>query len=708
MILPVGSISRRRLICWLQSLFVIAASIQLLGVTARAQVMVPVNAHIASVKGKALRHNNQRTYTLARGDELIPGDEIDTRGGGRVVIELSDGSLVVIQPNSHIFIKDYRAATSLRDLFRIVIGQVRVKIKHLAGKPNPYRVNSPTASILVRGTEFGVAVDYSGDTRVVVYEGLVEVESLSDPRRRVLLAPGRGALVRPNEDIRFFTPGPGSEISERGNINNGINNGGTGFADMGADPAVSSGSGIRAQLSNDYERYISSIVEPGQSSPLVRFTAFPESHFDTFDNPAYATEFTSMEGRFWLIPSFSGVQGRDKGFTFPGADSISPLDYGYLAQGDFFIPLERARAVIGGAVSGSKSRLQSLTETRVFTTPPIPPFFPEGIPGVIHAASSTETASITAALMAARRFGDEGRASVGVGVDLVSGHGTLSGVISKTNEVGSKNTEELEAATQVNRLRFQLGMTYEFNGGHKLGLLYRHGLANAEDLDRSLLFNGSPPSSLDSTRQDGRSSEISVRLRGPVTRRLFYGLEGSLLRVGSEEQIRRQLVAESTAHASVTRASAGFGLGFAFRPTTVVSADFSFGLSLFRERNHEDATGNLLEDERKRIRFASAHLGFQTDIWRQSFISVSGLAIKQAHTADLFLYPDIFNQRRTTLGLEEPDGRTRQNTSISFSDFGAGWRFNPNFLAEYIFSVNRDLGPPRHVILLRYTFKYEK
>src|SRR5262245_60158787 len=532
MILPVGLISRRRRIFWLRSLFVFAVLIQLVGGIARAQVTVQVSAKIASVKGRALRYNNQLSYIISRGDELIPGDEIDTRGGGRVVIEMSDGSLVVIRPNSRIVINDYRAATSLRDLFRIVIGQVRVKIKHYGGKPNPYRINSPTASILVRGTEFGVAVEPSGDTRVVVYEGLVEVESLSDPRRRVLLAPGRGALVRPNEDIRFFTPGPGSEISERGNINSGGNND-VRFSDMSATTAVSSGSGIRTQLSNDYERYTNSIVEPGQSPPLVRFTAFPESHFDTFDNPAYATEFTGMEGRFWLIPSFSRVEGRDKGFSFPGADSVSPLDSGYLAQGDFFVPFESARAVIGGVMSVSRSRLQSLTETRVIGLP-IPLIFPEGVPGVSHAASSTETASITGSLVAAKRFGDEGRASVGVGVEWVSGNGNLSGLTSLTTEVGLKATEELEAATQINRLRFQLGMTYEFNGGHKLGMFYRHGLATAEDRDRSRLFNGLPTDSLDSTVQDGQSSEISFRLRGPVTHRLFYGLEGSLLRVDSD------------------------------------------------------------------------------------------------------------------------------------------------------------------------------
>ncbi len=701
MILPEDSISLRRRIRWLQLLFVFAASLQWIGAIARAQTTELVSARIASVKGRALLRQGQSAYMLARGYELNLGDEIDTRGGGRVTIGLSDGSLVIIQPNSRIVINDYRAAASMRDLFRIVIGSVRVKIHHYSGKPNPYRVNSPTASILVRGTEFGVAVDASGDTRVVVYEGLVEVESLSDPRRRVFLAPGRGALVRPNADIRFFTPGPGREISERNSRNKGVAR----FADMNADPGVSSGVSIRTQLANDYERYIDSIVEPGQSPPLIRFTAFPDSHFDSFYNPSYSTEFTSIEGRFWLVPSFNKVQGAGAGFFPSGTNPVSSLDSGFLAQGDFFVPFEGGRAVIGGVMSVSRNRLQSLTEAQVLGPPT--PFFPEGIPGVRHAASSTETKTTAGSLMSARRFGAEGRLSVGAGVDWVSGDGMLHGLTSLTNDVGLKATEELEAASQINRLRFHIGMTYEFDGGHKLGLLYRHGLATAEDRDRSRLFNGLPLS-LDSTRQDGQSSEIGFRLRGPITRRLFYGFEGCLLRVGSDEEIRRAGIVDSTLHARVTRASAGFGLGFALRRTTVLSADFSFGLSLVRERNYEDATGNLLEDERRRIRFSSAHLGLQTDIWRRSFISASALAVRQARTTDLNLYPDIFGRRLTSFGLDELDGRSRQNTTITFSDFGAGWRFNSNWLAEYIFSINRDLGPPRHVFMLRYTFNHEK
>jgi hypothetical protein len=679
----------------------------LIGFLAAAQTMSaivhaqPVEARIKSVGGYALRINSLRAFTLAKGDTLAPGDEIDTSRGGRVVIELTDGSVVVVQPGSRLIFKDYRAASSLRELFQILVGRVRVKINHYGGRPNPYRVNSPTASILVRGTEFGVAVERTGETRVVVYEGLVEVESLSDPNRRALVSPGRGVLVRPNADIRFFTPGPGSEISERNNGNNGLNR----LTDMIANAGVSSGSSIRTYLSNDYERYIDSIVEPGQSPPLVRFTAFPDAHFDSLDNPAYSTEFTAIEGRLWLIPSLSNVQGGSVGHSFSGANPLSPFDSGFLAQGDFFVPFERARAVIGGAVAVSSSRLQSLTETPVIS-PPIP-FFPDGVRGVRRAASSTETSSITGSLVAARRFGDKGRTSIGAGADYVSGAGGLRGLTSLTNNAGLKASEELVAGSQINRLRLQFGLTHEFDRSHKLGLLYRHGLAAAEDRDRSRLFNGFPLS-LDSVQYGGRSSEIGFRLRGPVSRRLFYGIEGSWLKVNLDEQIRRAIVVDSTERESIRRASAGVGLGYALRRTTILSADFAFGLSHVRERHYEDATGNLIEDGDERIRFASAHLGLQTDVWRQLFVNASALAIRQARATDLKLYPDRFGRRLTSYGLIEPDGRARATTTSAFSDFGAGWRFNSNWLVEYIVSVNRDLGPPRHVFLLRYTFKREK
>src|SRR5262249_36180407 len=156
---------------------------------------------------------------LVRGVVVNPGDEIDTRSGGRVTLELSDGSMLIVQPGSHVILQDYRDASSLRELLHITLGHVRIRINHLGGRPNPYRINSPTASIAVRGTEFSVAVDAVGATEIVVYEGLVEVSSLRNPSRPVLVRPGRGVIVRPNEDILFFTPGSDNEIGSRRNAN---------------------------------------------------------------------------------------------------------------------------------------------------------------------------------------------------------------------------------------------------------------------------------------------------------------------------------------------------------------------------------------------------------------------------------------------------------------------------------------------------------
>ncbi|HEY1497834.1 MAG TPA: hypothetical protein VGF49_24940, partial [Candidatus Solibacter sp.] len=108
----------------------------------------PVVARASSVSGPAvLTSPGLSPLALSAGYMLNPGDRIDTRGGGKVVIDLSDGSMVVVSPESVVVLKDYRAISSLRELFEITVGMVRVKINHFAGKPNPYRMNSPTASI---------------------------------------------------------------------------------------------------------------------------------------------------------------------------------------------------------------------------------------------------------------------------------------------------------------------------------------------------------------------------------------------------------------------------------------------------------------------------------------------------------------------------------------------------------------------------------
>ena len=683
------------------------AGVMLLGLMWHFQALAQVvEARVASVKGSAVRLQQQRSYTLAKGDTLIPGDEIDTRRGGRVVIELSDGSMVTVQPGSRVLFRDYRAATSWRDLLQILSGRIRVKIHHYGGRPNPYRVNSPTASILVRGTEFGVAVEPSGETRVVVYEGLVEVESLSDPNRRALVSPGRGVLVRFNEDLRFFTPGPGNEIGERSSSGNFTNprysNPTTNQSGPGGD--------IRKFVASDYERYINSLVEPGESPPFMRFNAFPDSHFDSLENPAYATEFNSFEGRLLFIPSFSprgrhSTDGLVASSVF-GASPLEPSDSGLLSQTTVFAPWRRGRAVFGASAAVSASRLQALSTTSV--TGPATPFFPAGVPGVRSSASDTNIDSLMTSMTAARRLGEEGRTSLGLGLDYVRGRGTLRGSTELSNSAGVRAEERLDALSHVHRVRLRLGMTHTFHGGHKLGVFFRQGIASAWDRDQARTFNGLALT-LDSVRYEGQSSEIGMRLRGPLTRQLFYGVESTWLQVRLHEHIRRSAIVEATERERIGRAAVSFGLGYMPNRRTVLSTDVAVGVSRVAEKHYEDATGNLIIDESIASRFFSAHFGIQTDVWRKLFASASLYGIHQARRTDLQLFPDRFGRQQTEFGFFIPNGRVRNNRLENFADFGLGWRFTPNLLGTYVLSLDQQPGQglttPRHVFLLRYTFR---
>src|SRR6266850_155960 len=253
-----------------------------------------MEARVTSVRGRALISRQATAPSgIARGATVLPGDEIDTRAGGRVAIELGDGSLVIVQPGSLVVVRDYRNTSSLRELLQIMVGRVRVRINHLGGRPNPYRINSPTASIAVRGTEFSVAVEPRGDTQVVVYEGVVEVSSFANPRHPVLVQPGHGVIVRPNEDIQFFVPGPNTEIGARSK-GKGASAGDDG--DATGEEVTSSGGSLRG-AAGVHERYLQSIVESGELPLPSRFTAFPDSYFDSVENPSYATEFTTTQGR---------------------------------------------------------------------------------------------------------------------------------------------------------------------------------------------------------------------------------------------------------------------------------------------------------------------------------------------------------------------------------------------------------------------------
>ncbi len=163
-----------------------------------AQAQTLVSAKVLSIEGQVeirRQPNDQpqiQKIAFKVADELKAGDTIVTGKSGRLVLGLSDGSQAVIAPKTTVVIQDL--SQSPRTLFHVIRGKTRVHIEKLGGQPNPYRVNTPTAVIAVRGTIFDVLVD-DDETQVFLHEGQVEVTNLTAPNQPIFLFAGQMTKV---------------------------------------------------------------------------------------------------------------------------------------------------------------------------------------------------------------------------------------------------------------------------------------------------------------------------------------------------------------------------------------------------------------------------------------------------------------------------------------------------------------------------------
>jgi hypothetical protein len=144
---------------------------------------------------------NDSLWVLQPTDIVKPGEEIVSGGDGHATLELSDTSRVEVFPNSRLIFHANHG--NWKDLLDLVLGKVRIHIEKIGGRPNPYKMNSPTALIAVRGTTFEVeVVDSSNTTTVAVEEGQVAVEHKLRPSGKpVLVNPGETLTVYANEPL---------------------------------------------------------------------------------------------------------------------------------------------------------------------------------------------------------------------------------------------------------------------------------------------------------------------------------------------------------------------------------------------------------------------------------------------------------------------------------------------------------------------------
>ena len=673
-------------------IFLLAAAIFCLSMshaTAAAQTFGGRAWVTRAAPGATLYGGAAAPSALKQGATLQPGDMIDTRGSGRVVIALSDGSQVVIFPGSLVQLKNFQAGGSWRDLLMVTVGRVRATINHQGKRPNPYRVFSPVASIAVRGTDFLVIVEPGGETRVLVYEGLVEVGSLVNPQKTVLVRPGRNIIVRPDGDISLVTSAPRGELNEIRSLLIGGNQ--------------------EDRLRGAYNSH--GISYTGFRSS--RFTAFSDSHLDGLQNPAYATEFRRPSGRLYLTPSFSPKYTQYG--TIPSSYTLSP-------QGSYFMPLG-SKVVVGAGAAVTKTDIGG-AEAQGYFNPQ------NQTAGYRNFEGNVKFTTANMSLIAARRVGRAGRTSFGVKFDYLIDRSLYS---FNTNTSDPRNSEPAVEEGEALGIRagLSVGVTQEIGDDKKLGAYYRYSIGSVENNNRHSEFwgylNGIPhyyPGGFDFRTRPGHSSEAGVLFRGSATRRLFYGAESSILL--GRDQVESQSPFSNTPGAIITYTTTqtylnkrrvrqgmiGLGIGYALRPRTVLSLDLSTG------RAKEDSLGQThygslptgirvysTDDYvHEQTTFKAWHIGAQTDVWRNLFAGGalsntwewkrygSGLYFPAELRIPQYYYPLEYSHREKRKLL----------------NFSAGWRLTPGWITQYVYSASSSYiygrNAPSHTLMFRYEF----
>jgi hypothetical protein len=264
--------------------------------------------------------------------------------------------------------------------------------------------------------------------------------------------------------------------------------------------------------------------------------------------------------------------------------------------------------------------------------------------------------------------------------------------------------EFLNTTSDVTQSRITAGFARNLNATTTLGVFYRYAFIDADDHDMPHGIGDHRTGGLNSTLSTGHSSEAGVRLRGMISPRLYYGVTAAWLGISLGDALLRTDTSPSHGRDRAQRGSLAAGVGYALTPRTVLSFDLAGGTGRTSASRTEDATRALVQNGVDRNRFVSAHAAVQHDLSRHIFVSASLLQVWQSHRLSVTLFPG-----RSGLSTFVDDSffmvASASPYASRFSDYGAGWRFAPNLVAQYVYSTDYGTTSATHTLMLRWTFR---
>lgn len=135
-------------------------------------------------------------------------DTIETGSNGYVEVEMSApaaGSLVKVRPGSAFYFEtSAQSGSRIETLFQMLRGSLSLKVGKLSSRES-YKVQTDSAVMAVRGTEFNVDMTADRSVLVTVPEGRVESETDS---RTVMAQPGTVAVIDERAQISAMNIAP--------------------------------------------------------------------------------------------------------------------------------------------------------------------------------------------------------------------------------------------------------------------------------------------------------------------------------------------------------------------------------------------------------------------------------------------------------------------------------------------------------------------
>ena len=142
--------------------------------------------------------------TLAAKGPVFSGDVINTDRRGTAQLLFADDTKMVIGPNSQVTIDKFVfqgastassfAINALRGSFRFITGKSAKTV---------YSIETPTASIGVRGTQFDGHVAKDGTTTIAMWDGTVRICDKATPRRHCTQISGACSVIQLDPRERF-------------------------------------------------------------------------------------------------------------------------------------------------------------------------------------------------------------------------------------------------------------------------------------------------------------------------------------------------------------------------------------------------------------------------------------------------------------------------------------------------------------------------